>query len=210
MIRSLTLAATALSLTALVAPAGAAPASPPAHRGVGVVVQKDGAGDVRRGVAWKSASVATRKASDLRRTTVGDSPRGAQFVRFTWTTKALQARRKDVARTYSIRARTPETNESVEVRLVQVNKVSPEALLFVDGDTSECLYAKGAPPLTFSSSTRTVSLDIRDTCLSTATGGETGLELRSASVTTARERAAKDLVIGTDTVRFAYSPQVNF
>lgn len=209
MIRSLTLGTAALALTALVGPASAVPA-PVVQRGVSVAVQKDKANDAVHGEAWENASPASRRAADLRRVTVGDSPRGSKYMRFTWKTDVLQKRRPDVARSYHTKATTPETDARVEVRLVQVNKCCLEAFLFVNGDTNHCLYAKGAPPVMFNTRSDTVSLDIRTACLKAATNGEVGLRLGHATVSITRERASKDRVIGGDTAPFKHHPQVNF
>ncbi len=48
---------------------------------------------------------------------------------------------------------------------MQVNKVGPEAFLFVKEHASGCLYANGAPPVAFNRGSDTVSLDIRATAV---------------------------------------------
>jgi hypothetical protein len=209
MIRSLAAVTAAVAVAALTGPAVAAPGSIP-ERGVSVVVQKDKAGDVKKGKAWKGATSSNRRAADLRKATVGDSPRGQKFMRFTWQTKEVQKRQTDVARFYSTVATTAETGKRVVVQIGQVNKFGPEAFVFVDGETSDCLYAKGAPPHAFKTKAGTVSLDIRVSCLKQATDGAIGLELRRATVLLHRERVQEDRVIGVDPLRFKFRPQVNF
>ncbi len=208
MIRTIMLTTAAVAITALVGPATAATA-PVVQRG-SEVVAKDKAHDAVHGDAWGNASRANRRAADLRRVRVGSSPRGPRFTRFSWKTEVLQTRRPDVMRTYSAFARTPDTDRRVEVRLVQVNKVGPEAFLFVKGSSSACLYARGAPPVTFDKGSDTLSLDIRAVCLRKATGNEGGLRLGHATVDIARMRLIEDRVIGIDTASFKHHRRLVF
>ena len=173
-------------------------------------MQHDKADDAVRGKAWATAWPSSRRAADLRRVTVGPSPRSPKYLRFTWRTDVLQKRRPDVARTYSTTATAPETGRRIEVRLVQVNTFGAEAFLFTKGDTASCLYAQSAPPVRFDTRSDTVSLDIRTACLTAATDGATGLRPGSSTVTIERERTSPDLVIGRDTARFRGHPVVDF
>lgn len=208
MIRTVPFAAIAVALAASMIPAtatsaptatpGAAPRPAPT-----AVVAKDTPHDAGRGEAWESASRRSRRASDLRQVMVGDSELGSTHTRFTWKTAVVQKRRPDVMRTYSTFATTPQTNTGVEVRLVQVNHHTPEAFLFVNGNTRGCLYRNGTPPIAFDQRTSTVTLDILTACLKSATNDEGGLRLdQSAMVTIARERPNSDRVIGHDDVLF--------
>jgi hypothetical protein len=168
------------------------------------VAVKDKAHDAVHGVAWANASHASRRAADLRRAAVGSSPRGPRFTRFSWKTDVLQTRRPDVIRTYSIVARTLDTDLRIEVRVVQVNKVGVEAFLFRRGSSNGCLYARGAPPIAFNRGSDTLSLDIRTACLRKATLDEGGLRLGHATVDIARMRDIEDRVIGIDTASFKH------
>ena len=77
----------------------------------------------------------------------------------------------------------------LEVRLVQVNKVGPEA---------------------FNRGSDTVSLDIRTACLREAANDEGGLRLGHATVDIARMCDIEDLVIGDDTAPFKHHRRLAF
>jgi hypothetical protein len=93
---------------------------------------------------------------------------------------------------------------------VQVNKVGPEAFLFVKGSSSGCLYAWGAPPVAFNRGSDTLSLDIRTSCLRSATNDEGGLRLGHATVEIARMRDIENRVIGDDTASFKHHRRLDF
>jgi hypothetical protein len=214
-----TLALTAVTAAVTAVPLGSVGASPlvtsaataaaTASTGVSVVKEKDPAGDAVRESAWRDVGPATRRATDLRRSTVGDSPLGSAYVRFTWRTGALEPAQRLLGRSYHLAATTPGTHARVHVVVSQARSSDPVATLLVGERYRRCVELPGAAPIGFDETTRTVTLDVATACLRSATDDAVGLVLRYAAVDVVR-LGRRPAPVGDDTARFRYQPQVTF